>query len=39
MLGDAEGARSLQTTLTEETETDQKLTDLAKSVINLVANK
>jgi ferritin-like metal-binding protein YciE len=39
MLGDAEGARLLQTTLSEETETDQQLTDLAKSVINLVANK
>jgi ferritin-like metal-binding protein YciE len=39
MLGDAEGARLLQATLTEETETDQKLTDLAKSVINLVATK
>jgi ferritin-like metal-binding protein YciE len=39
MLGDAEGARLLQATLTEETETDQKLTDLAKSVINPVATK
>ena len=36
---DAEGARLLQATLSEETETDQKLTDLAKSVINLVAPK
>jgi ferritin-like metal-binding protein YciE len=32
-------ARLLQATLTEETETDQKLTALAKSVINLVATK
>jgi ferritin-like metal-binding protein YciE len=39
MLGDAEGARVLQTTLNEETETDQRLTELAQSVINLVATK
>jgi ferritin-like metal-binding protein YciE len=39
MLGDTEGARLLQTTLTEETETDRKLTELAKSVIELIANK
>ena len=34
LLGDTEGARLLQTTLTEEAETDQKLTQLAVSVIN-----
>ena len=39
MLGDTEGARLLQTTLTEETETDRKLAELAKSVINLITNK
>ena len=39
ILGDTEGARLLQTTLTEETETDRKLTELAKSVIELIANK
>jgi ferritin-like metal-binding protein YciE len=39
MLGDTEGAQLLQITLTEETETDRKLTELAKSVINLIANK
>jgi ferritin-like metal-binding protein YciE len=39
MLGDTEGARLLQTTITEETETDRKLTELAKSVIELIANK
>lgn len=39
MLGDTEGARLLQTTLNEETETDRKLAELAKSVINLIANK
>jgi hypothetical protein len=33
MLGDTEGARLLQTTLSEEAETDQKLTEVAKSVI------
>lgn len=37
LLGDAEGARLLQTTLDEETETDRKLTQLAISVINPVA--
>jgi ferritin-like metal-binding protein YciE len=37
LLGDTEGARLLQTTLAEETETDQKLTQLAVSVINPVA--
>jgi ferritin-like metal-binding protein YciE len=39
MLGDPEGARLLQTTLTEETETDRKLTEIAESVINLIADK
>jgi ferritin-like metal-binding protein YciE len=33
MLGDTDGARILQTTLSEETETDQKLTEVSKSVI------
>jgi ferritin-like metal-binding protein YciE len=37
MLGDNEGARLLQTTLGEEAETDQKLTRLAKSSINVAA--
>lgn len=39
MLGDTEGARLLQTTLTEENETDRKLAELAKSVIDLIANR
>ena len=37
MLGDKEGAKLLQTTLGEEEETDQKLTKLAKSSINVAA--
>ena len=37
MLGDRQGAQLLQTTLTEESETDKKLTRLAKSVINVAA--
>jgi ferritin-like metal-binding protein YciE len=37
MLGDNEGARLLQATLGEETETDQKLSKLAKSSINFAA--
>ena len=37
MLGDNEGAKLLQTTLGEEAETDQKLTKLAKSSINVAA--
>ena len=37
LLGDDQGAKLLQTTLKEEAETDQKLTDLAKSSINLAA--
>ena len=39
MLGDTEGARLLQITLIEETEKDRKLTERAKTVINLIANK
>jgi ferritin-like metal-binding protein YciE len=37
MLEDEQGARLLQETLAEEEETDKKLTDLAKSSINLAA--
>ena len=37
LLGDSEGARMLQMTLDEEAATDQKLTKLAKSTINLEA--
>jgi ferritin-like metal-binding protein YciE len=36
MLEDTEGARSLQDTLNEETETDQKLAGVAKSVIKAI---
>ena len=39
LLGDKQGARLLETTLKEEGATDQKLTKLAKSVINLRAKK
>ena len=39
MLGDKEGATLLKTTLDEESATDKKLSKLAKSVINLKANK
>jgi ferritin-like metal-binding protein YciE len=39
LLGDDQGAKLLQTTLNEEAETDQKLTHLAKSSINLAAAK
>jgi len=39
LLGDNQGAKLLQTTLKEEAETDQKLTDLAKSSINLAATE
>lgn len=39
MLGDKRGARLLDTTLREEANTDRKLTQLAKSVINLRAKK
>jgi ferritin-like metal-binding protein YciE len=37
MLGDEEGAKLLQETLNEEKQTDEKLTNLAKSSINLAA--
>ena len=37
LLGDSEGAKMLQMTLEEEAATDQKLTELAKSTINLDA--
>jgi ferritin-like metal-binding protein YciE len=37
LLGDPDGAQLLQTTLTEESDTDKKLTNLAKSVINIRA--
>jgi ferritin-like metal-binding protein YciE len=37
MLGDKEGATLLQRTLGEEEQTDQKLTHLAKSSINVAA--
>ena len=37
LLGDREGAQLLQTTLTEESDTDKKLTELAKSAINVAA--
>jgi ferritin-like metal-binding protein YciE len=37
IVGDKEGAQLLQTTLTEETDTDKKLTTLATSVINVAA--
>jgi len=37
LLGDKEGAHLLQTTLTEEMDTDRKLTELATSVINVAA--
>ena len=39
MLGDREGAKLLQTTLAEEEKTDQKLTQLATSSINLAAQQ
>jgi ferritin-like metal-binding protein YciE len=37
LLGDRQSAELLQTTLTEESETDKKLTQLAKSAINIAA--
>ena len=37
LLGDQKGAHLLQTTLTEEMDTDKKLTELATSVINVAA--
>jgi ferritin-like metal-binding protein YciE len=39
LVGDSEGANLLQTTLEEERQTDQKLTELAKSAINVAAAK
>jgi ferritin-like metal-binding protein YciE len=39
LLADKEGAQLLQTTLTEESDTDKKLTKLATSVINVAAVK
>ena len=39
LLGDQEGARLLQTTLDEERQTDEKLSKLAKSAINVAAVK
>ena len=39
LLGDQEGAKLLKTTLEEEKQTDEKLTKLAKSAINLEAAK
>ena len=37
LLGDPDGAQLLQSTLTEESDADKKLTKLAKSVINVAA--
>ena len=39
LLGDKDGARMLQTTLDEEAATDEKLTELAESSINVAAAK
>ena len=39
VLGDKDGAKILQQTLDEEGATDKKLTKLAKSTINVAANK
>ena len=39
LLGDKAGAKLLQQTLDEEEQTDEKLTDLAESVINVTAAK
>ena len=39
LLGDKESAKLLQTTLDEEAQTDKKLTSLATSSINVVADK
>ena len=39
LLGDREGAKLLQTTLEEEKQTDQKLSELANSAINVAAAK
>ena len=37
LLGDKKGAQLLQTTFTEEADTDKKLTELATSVVNVAA--
>jgi ferritin-like metal-binding protein YciE len=39
LLGDQSGAKLLQTTLDEEAATDEKLTELATSAINIAADK
>jgi ferritin-like metal-binding protein YciE len=39
LVGDKNGAELLQETLTEEADTDKKLSKLATSVINVAANK
>ncbi len=39
LLGDKEGTQLLQTTFTEESDTDKRLTKLATSVINVAAAK
>jgi Domain of unknown function (DUF892) len=39
LLGDQEGARLLALTLEEERQTDQKLSELAKSTVNIAAAK
>jgi ferritin-like metal-binding protein YciE len=39
LLGDPDGAELLQTTLTEESDTDKKLSNLAQSVINIRATQ
>ena len=39
LVGDSEGAQLLQTTLEEEGATDKKLTKLARTAINVAANK
>lgn len=39
LLGDKEGAKVLQTTLDEEAQTDQKLTKVAMSSVNLAASE
>jgi ferritin-like metal-binding protein YciE len=39
LLGDQQATKLLQTTLEEEKQTDEKLTELAKSTINVVAAK
>jgi ferritin-like metal-binding protein YciE len=39
LLGDPDGAELLQTTLTEESDTDKKLTNLARALINIRAKQ